>query len=381
MDWGSGLDSIRDGLKPFVKPNHVVFMQIRIATFTVHKRFALTISRGTTASTTNVWVEIEHEGIRGWGEASPFSVGDQPQTTEAIARSLQRIAPLLKAVSPLERQRIDQLMSDTRLPSGARAALDVALYDWLGKQAGLPLWKLWGLERDRIVPTSITIGINPPIVAQERVLAWLGRGTVDMPWHGIQALKVKLGSPEGVEADRAMLLAVKEAAPGITKISVDANGGWNLATALSMADWLAEQGITYIEQPLAKGQEGDLPELYQRSPLPIFVDESCFTSYDIPPLADRVHGINIKLMKSGGLSEAHRMIHTARACGLKVMFGCYSDSSLLNTALAHLSPLADHLDLDSHLNLLDDPFVGATFQNGRVLPNEQPGLGIGKKTA
>lgn len=351
-------------------------MQIRIATFTVHKRFALTISRGTTAQTTNVWLEVEHEGIRGWGEASPFSVGEQPQTTEAIARSLQKIAPLLKALSPLERQRIEQLMLDARLPSGARAALDIACHDWTGKRAELPLWQLWGLDRDRIVPTSITIGISSPEEAQQRVLAWLGKGTVAMPLHGIQALKVKLGSPAGVEADQAMLLAVKEVAQGIAKISIDANGGWDLYTALKMGDWLAEQGITYIEQPLAKGQEGDLPVLYQRSPLPIFVDESCFTSYDILPLADRVHGINIKLMKSGGLSEAMRMIQTAKACGLKVMFGCYSDSSLLNTALAQLAPLADHLDLDSHLNLLDDPFTGAVFDNGRVLPNDQPGLGV-----
>ncbi len=354
-------------------------MQIRIATFTVHKRFALTISRGTTAQTTNVWIEIEHEGIRGWGEASPFSIGEQPQTTEQIARSLQKVAPLLKVFHPLERQRIEKLVLDAGLPSAARAALDIALHDWMGKRADLPLWQLWGLDRDRIVPTSVTIGIASPEEVQKRVLAWLGKGTVAMPLHDIQALKVKLGNPEGVEADRAMLLAVKEVAEGIAKISVDANGGWDLKTALMMSDWLAEQGVTYLEQPLAKGQEGDLPELYQRSPLPIFVDESCFTSYDIFPLADRVHGINIKLMKSGGLTEAMRMIQTAKACGLKVMFGCYSDSSLLNTALAHLSPLADQIDLDSHLNLLDDPFTGAVFQDGRVLPNDQPGLGVRKK--
>jgi L-alanine-DL-glutamate epimerase-like enolase superfamily enzyme len=315
-------------------------------------------------------LEIEHDGIKGWGEASPFSIGETPQTTETIARSLQQIAPLLKALSPLERQRIDRLMTDARLPSAARAALDVALHDWLGKQANLPLWALWGLDRDRIPPTSVTIGINTPVAAQQRVKDWLGQV------HGIQALKVKLGNPAGLTADRAMLLAVKAAAPHISQISIDANGGWTLPQALEIADWLAEQGITYIEQPLAKGQEGDLPELYARSPLPIFVDESCFTSSDILPLCDRVHGINIKLMKSGGLSEALRMIHTAKACGLKVMFGCYSDSSLLNTALAHLSPLADHVDLDSHLNLLNDPFIGAKFQNGCIVPNHQPGLGV-----
>ena len=351
-------------------------MQIQIQTFTVHKRFALTISRGTTAQTTNLWVKIEHDGLEGWGEASPFSAGEKPQTTDVIARSLQAIAPLLKALSPLERQRIDRLMAETRLPSAACAALDVALHDWVGKQANLPLWQLWGLERERIVPTSVTIGISSPEAAKQRVLDWLGKGTIAAPLQDIQALKVKLGNPDGIEADQAMLLAVKAAAPHISQISVDANGGWNVNTALKMAFWLADQGITYIEQPLPKGQEADLAKLYYQSPLPIFVDESCFSSRDIPLLVDRVHGINIKLLKSGGLSEALRMIHTAKAFGLKVMFGCYSDSSLLNTALAHLSPLADHLDLDSHLNLLDDPFVGAAFQNGRVVPNNQPGLGV-----
>ena len=345
-------------------------MQLRVQLFTVHKRFPLTISRGTTAQTTNVWVTIEHDGIEGWGEASPFSIGEYAQTTEAIARSLQKIAPLLKALSPFERQRVERLMLEARLPSGACAALDIALHDWAGKWANQPLWQLWGLDRDRIVPTSITIGINPSDVVQQRIKDWLGQ----LPT--LQVLKLKLGSPAGLEADQAMVLAAQNAAPHITQISIDANGGWNLEQALKMSHWLAAQGITYIEQPLPKGQEGDLLTLYRESPLPIFVDESCFNSYDIPPLADRVHGINIKLMKAGGITEAWRMIHTARACGLKIMFGCYSDSALLNTALAHLSPIADHLDLDSHLNLLDDPFIGASFQNGRVLPLAQPGIGV-----
>jgi L-Ala-D/L-Glu epimerase len=357
-------------------------MQIRLQTFTVHKHVALTISRGTTAQTTNLWLEIEHDGVRGWGEASPFSVavGESPQTPEAIARPLQRLAPLLNPVSPLERQRIEQMLTEARVPSSTRAALDVALYDWLGKAANLPLWQLWGLDRDRIVPTTVTIGISSPAAAQQRVKDWLGHGTVAQPARDIQALKLKLGNPAGIEADQAMVTAVKTIAPQIRHISVDANGGWDLTTALTLCDWLAEQGIQSVEQPLAKGQEGDLPELYRRSPLPIFADESCFTSLDIPPLADRVHGINIKLMKSGGLTEALRMIHTARAHGLKVMFGCYSDSALLNTALAQLAPLADTLDLDSHLNLADDPFVGATFENGRVLPNHLPGLGVRRRS-
>jgi L-Ala-D/L-Glu epimerase len=355
-------------------------MQLQIQTFTVHKRFALRISRGTTAQTHNIWIRIEQDGIEGWGEASPFSIGENPQTTETIARSLQAIAPLLKALHPLERQRIDQLLSQARISSAARAAIDIALHDWLGKSAGLPLWQLWGLERDRIVPTSVTIGINTPEGAKQRVKDWLGKGTLESPRQDIRALKVKLGSPEGIEADQAMFEAVLEAAPTIEQISVDANGGWTVESALKMAHWLSDRKVTYIEQPLAKGQESELTKLFYLSPLPIFVDESCFTSKSIPALSDRVHGINIKLMKSGGLSEALRMIHTAKAHDLKVMFGCYSDSSLMNTALSHLSPLADYLDLDSHLNLIDDPFVGAMFESGRVIPNQEPGLGVSLRT-
>ncbi|HEY9748446.1 MAG TPA: dipeptide epimerase [Allocoleopsis sp.] len=344
-------------------------MRIQVETFTVHKRFPLTISRGTTAQTTNVWVRVEQDGIEGWGEGSPFSVGEAPQTTAAIAQQLQQIAPALEPLHPLDRQRVELVLQEAQLASAAHAALDIALLDWLGHKVQLPLWQLWGLHRDRIVPTSVTIGINPPEVAQQRVKDWLQLTCA-------KALKVKLGSPDGIAADQAMLLAIREVTPPQLKLSIDANGGWSLTDAIKMSQWLEQQGVTYIEQPLRRGQEQDLPALYERSPLPIFVDESCFTSRDIPALSDRVHGINIKLMKSGGLSEAMRMVHTARACGLQIMFGCYSDSGLLNTATAQLSPLADHLDLDSHLNLLDDPFQGASLRDGRLLPNDQPGLGV-----
>jgi L-Ala-D/L-Glu epimerase len=344
-------------------------MQIQVNPFTVHKRVPLTISRGTTASSTNLWVMVEHEGITGWGEASPFSIGQRPQTTEILLAQLQALIPKLTDYTPYDRQAIEQVLQTEQVLSAARTALDLALHDWLGKRVGLPLWQLWGLDRQQIGPTSVTIGISSPEAAQQRLLDWQQTTTV-------KAVKVKLGSPAGIAADQAMLKAVQAVAPIDAKFSVDANGGWSLDQSIAMSHWLAEQGITYIEQPLAPGQEANLPHLYQQSPLPIFVDESCFTSTDIPRLADRVHGINIKLMKSGGLSEAWRMIHTAKACGLQIMFGCYSDSTLVNTAAAHLAPFADHLDLDSHLNLRDDPFVGAFMQEGCLIPNDKPGLGV-----
>ncbi|PSB31980.1 dipeptide epimerase [Chlorogloea sp. CCALA 695] len=343
-------------------------MQISIDLFTVNKRFPLTISRGTTAQTTNIWVKVSQDGIEGWGEASPFSLGNHSQSTEMLQIALQQVAPILSNYHPLQRQQIQQVLQSYSIPSSAQAAIDIALYDWLGKQVNLPLWQLWGLDCDRIVPTSVTIGINSPEKAQARTIDWL-------KFVDIKVLKIKLGSTAGIEADKAMLLAVQEVAP-VQELFVDANGGWSLEDAVTMCAWLGKLGIKYVEQPLPRGEENKLLELKKRSPLPIFVDESCMTSADIPLLANSVAGINIKLMKAGGLSEALRMVHTAKAYGLQIMFGCYSDSTLANTAAVHLSPLADYLDLDSHLNLIDDPFSGAIMQQGRLQPNNKPGLGV-----
>jgi muconate cycloisomerase len=343
-------------------------MQIEVKTFTVNKRFPLTIARGTTAQTTNVWVKISQDHIEGWGEASPFSVGTNPQSTTIIKDALLQVAPILQAYNPLQRSLIEQVLTKAQVPSAVKAALDMAMYDWLGKYVKLPLWQLWGLDKNAIVPTSVTIGINTPEGARARARDWL-------QFTDVRIFKVKLGNPDGIAADQKMLMAVREEAPNL-EFYVDANGGWSLSDAVDMCIFLADLGVKYVEQPLPRGQEKSLPELKQHSPLPIFVDESCFTSADIPYLADCVDGVNIKLMKSGGLTEAMRMVHTARALGLQVMFGCYSDSTLANTAAAQLAPLADYLDLDSHLNLIDDPFTGAIALDGKILPNDLPGLGV-----
>ncbi len=346
-------------------------MQIYIEPFTVHKRVPLTISRGTTASSTNLWVRIEAEGIEGWGEASPFSIGALTQTTEQIASDLANLVPALSTYHPLQRQLIESELAQSTACSAARAAIDVALHDWLGKHVGLPLWQLWGLDLQQIGPTAVTVGISSPEDAVARLKRWCDQ-------QSVASVKVKLGAPAGIAADQAMFEALQDKMPAGAKLSIDANGGWTVQDALTMAHWLAARGVAYLEQPLAVADDAQLPQLYQQSPLPIFVDESCFTAVDIPRLAPCIHGINIKLMKSGGLSEALRMIHTARACGLQVMFGCYSDSAIANSALAHLSPLADHLDLDSHFNLKDDPFLGAQLKDGALIPNTQPGLGLSR---
>lgn len=344
-------------------------MQIEIQPFTVHKRVPLTISRGTTAGSTNVWLRIKADGIEGWGEGSPFSIGDKAQTTEQIESDLNSLVGDLKRYHPLQRQAVESLLTESSVCSAARAAVDVAMHDWLGKSSQLPLWKLWGLACDRITPTAVTVGISSPQDAITRLQKWCAQ-------QQVASVKIKLGSPQGIQADQAMFEAVLTEVPDGAKVSIDANGGWSLQDAITMAHWLKARGVTYLEQPLAVADDSQLPKLYKQSPLPIFIDESCFTVADIPRLAHCIHGINIKLMKCGGLSEAQRMIHTARACGLQVMFGCYSDSAISNTALSHLSPLADHLDLDSHFNLKDDPFIGAQLQNGALVPTSQPGLGL-----
>ncbi len=157
---------------------------------------------------------------------------------------------------------------------------------------------------------------------------------------------------------------------------VDANGGWDVEGALAMDRWLADRGVELVEQPLPQGHEHELPALHRGSSLPIVADESVRTSADVAALADRVDGVNLKLMKCGGLDEALRIIHTARAHGLSVMIGCMGESSLAIGAGAQLAPFVDHLDLDSHLNLLDDPFDGPTFTDGVVRPSDRPGLGV-----
>jgi L-Ala-D/L-Glu epimerase len=343
-------------------------MQIHLHPYTVIKRFALTISRGTSTQNHNIAIQIIANGISGWGEAVPFTIGTQIQSSAQITTALELFIPHLSNFHPHQRQEIELAMEDFKLPSAARAAIDLALFDWLGKSTNLPLWQLWGLDRSKIVPISVTVGINTPDGARERIRGWL-------EVFEARFLKIKLGNPLGIGADREMMIAVKDEMPD-AKLTVDANGGWNLEDAIAMSHWLADLGVEYLEQPLARGNEAQLAALKQASPLPIFVDESCFTSRDIPMLVDRVDGINIKLMKSGGLTAAMRMIYTARAHGLKVMFGCYSDTVLANTAAAQLSPLADYLDLDSHLNLIDDPFIGAALTDGRLLPNDLPGLGV-----
>ena len=340
-------------------------MKIQYHKVLLKKRFPLKISRGVKGDTYNVFVSVEKDGIIGWGEAAPGK-NENADTPEKVIEALQRL--VTTGLEGLSIYAIEQRARALNIPPCAYAGLDIALWDWTAKKAQLPLYQLLGFPKPT-QPTSVTIGINPPEVVKERVPLLLDGTTV-------QSLKIKLGAPEGLEADKAMFeQVVKSCANYTVKIRVDANGGWDLEKAIHMSQWLAERGVSYIEQPLKEGTEEQLPALYKASVLPIYVDESCRFAENIPHWAQAVHGVNFKLMKCGGITEGLRIIATAKAFGLKTMVGCMSESSISIAAAAALSGVLDHIDLDSHYNLAPDPAEGAPLINGITLPSNRAGHG------
>ncbi len=344
-------------------------MRIGFQTKYLKKRFPLAISRGIIDGSTNLFVSVSANGVTGWGEMAPGSMTGA-DSAEAGEQALSAFfTPDIASKSIVE---IEAAAREADVPASALAALDVALWDRLAKQAKLPLFKLLGLS-NRGVPTSVTLGINPAEVIRERVPLLLDGS-------GIRSLKVKLGSPEGIEADQAMFEAVLHSIkPYPVALRVDANGGWGLAEAKQMMRWLADRGVEYIEQPLAQGDEGYLPELFKSRALPIFVDESCHIASDIPAWANAVDGVNLKLMKCGGITEALRIVATARAFGLQTMIGCMGESSISISAGAAIGALFDHIDLDSHLNLAPDPAAGVPLIDGSLVPTDNYGHGAALK--
>lgn len=335
----------------------------------LEKTVPLTISRGTSTHSDVFWLRWEEAGVEGWGEAVPFAIDDRPQSIAEIVSAFEAHGAWLRTMSAWDRHEIERRLWTSNAPSAFIAAVNQALYDWLGKRLSQPVSRLWGLDGSRGALTFATVGISSPEDAVRRVERW--RGT-----HDVRAFKVKLGSPAGIDADKAMFAAVREAVPLGFRMSIDANGGWTPAGARLMAEWLATQGVDHLEQPLARGRERELAAVQADSPLPIFVDESCRTAADLPLLAGSVAGINIKLMKCGGLDGALRLLHAARAHGMRVLVGCYGSSALGNCCALTLAPLVDYIDLDSHLNLKNDPFTGWTMQDGLLAAPALPGFGI-----
>lgn len=350
-------------------------MEISLAPLNLTKRVPLRISRGTMAGSTNAIVKVTHDGITGYGEMSPSQVTKDNMDSAAI--SVERWQTAFLHASPLERETVlrdaDILLEvlpgiGGRGGTGILAAFDIALWDWFGKRIGLPLYQVFGLDISKSAETSVTVGINTPDAAADHAREWIAR-------TGSRHLKIKLGSPDGIAADMEMYMAVLDAVAPDVVMRVDANCGWTEADARIMIPWLAERRVEYVEQPLACGDEESLAAL-RPAPVPIFLDESIHSATDVPKFAHLVDGVNVKLMKSGGISEAIRIVHTARAFGLQTMLGCMSESSLSIAAGVHIGPLFDHLDLDSHLNTADDPIIGLGFEHGRVTQSGRAGLGV-----
>jgi L-alanine-DL-glutamate epimerase-like enolase superfamily enzyme len=337
-----------------------VEVSARIVTLELAETFV--ISRSATDTETVLVLELRHSGVSGFGEAQPHDrYGESAESAQAYVEELGE----LLGDDPFA---LEEVME--RLPArefAARAAVDAALHDLQGKLLGQPVWRLLGLRRAG-PPTSWTVWLGDPDDMARRAERELDR---------FRRLKLKLGGRDGLDVERVR--AVRGVA-GDLPLQVDVNEAWSLDEALEALPQLAELGVEYCEQPLPAGDPGG-PELKARSPLPIYVDEDCHTLADVPACAERAHGINVKLAKSGGIREAVRMVHAARALGLGCMLGCMVESGLGISAGTQVASLFDHVDLDGNLLLAHDPWPGVPFVYGVQLPPDAAGLGVHEVSA
>lgn len=328
----------------------------------------LTISRGTTTHADLFWLHWAEDGVTGTGEGRAFSVGVVAYTIEQMIAALEAARPWLETASAWDRRTVEARLRAEKAPPPLIAAVNLAHHDWIARRKGVSLRKLWGAPSRPGALNTATIGIGDAAAVRARIARWLEMGD-------FRAFKVKLGSPAGIAADQVQFEAVRASVPAGSRLSVDANGGWSLADAKTMARWLADFGIDYLEQPLAQGREEELAELHGVCAVPLLIDESCTSAAAVARWAAHIDGVNIKLLKVGGLDAAAAIAATAKAHGLQVLVGCYGESSLGNTAAATLGSYADHFDLDSHLNLAADPYEGLRLEAGRLVLPDHPGIG------
>jgi L-alanine-DL-glutamate epimerase-like enolase superfamily enzyme len=333
-----------------------VEISARIATLRLAETF--TISRGSEDEAEVVYVELEHAGHSGFGEAAPIERYDE--SAQSALAFLEGAGELL-GDDPFAFEEIGRRLTERRGEQAAKSAVEAALHDLCGKLLGLPVWRFLGLPQAG-PPTSWTVWLGDPDDMARRAERVQGR---------FKRLKLKLGGGDGQDVERV------RAVRGVTGVplQVDVNEYWSLEEALDALPQLEQLGVEYCEQPLPAGDPGG-PELKARSPLPIYVDEDCHTAADVAACAERAHGINIKLAKSGGIREAIRMAHAARALGLGVMLGCMVESGLGIAAACQVASLCDHVDLDGNLLLAHDPWPGVQLIDGVQTPSAAPGLGV-----
>ncbi len=311
-----------------------------------------------------LWLRLQNGGMEGWGESVP--VDTYGQTLESAEAALPAIASFLStqhspgALAHIEGI-VDALLTRHPTERATIAAVDASLHDLLAKKVGIPVWRLLDLHAGRMPFTSFTIGIDELATIDAKV-----REAAEYP-----ILKIKLGTPN----DEQILSTVRRAAPDKT-LRVDANTAWADDELIDRARMLARWKVEFVEQPVKAGNLAGLRRLKDARILPVFADESCVVPADVERLVGCVDGINIKMSKCGGITEARRMIAIARAHGMRVMLGCMIESSLGIAAPAHIGPLVDHLDLDGHMLLGNDPFIGLGGDNGRLTLSDRAGLGI-----
>ncbi len=326
----------------------------------LHLTTPFRISRGIQNTASNVIVQIQYGEHIGYGEAAPDEYYGENQ--ETVLSCIATFAGNLGDDPFLIEDIMSNLEQLIRFHPAAKAAVDMALYDLIGKILHVPLYKLLGLNPAHTLHTSFTLGIDSPTnMAKKALLA------KDYP-----ILKVKVGTKN----DIAMLEAIREVSDAI--IRVDANTAWTPKEAIKMITAFAPYNVEFVEQPIAPHDLDGLRLIRENVPIPIIADESCVTIDDIPRLAGYVDGVNFKLMKSNGITNVLKMIHVARAHNLRVMIGCMIESSLAITAAAHLTPLVDYTDLDGHLLIDNDPYEGVKVVSGKLVLSDTPGLGVQK---
>jgi L-alanine-DL-glutamate epimerase-like enolase superfamily enzyme len=315
------------------------------------------ISRRTTTVARNVLVRVEWEGLVGYGEAAPNAYYGESQ--ESVLAWLPKLADALPEDPFAIHRVVAALEHAAHHNPAARAGLELALWDLVGKRYGAPVWRLWGID-ERVPLSSFTIGIDTPERMAEKAV-----DAADYP-----LLKVKVGTADDV----ARLKAIREARPD-ARIQIDANGAWSAKEAIAALPRLAQFEIELIEQPVRADDLDGLLAVTRATALPVYADEGCVTARDVPKVAGRCDGVVVKVQKCGGLLPALEHLQTARAHGLKVMMGCMVESGLGISAATQLAPLCDSLDLDGNLLLAADPFEAVAAHRGQLAMPTGPGLG------
>jgi L-alanine-DL-glutamate epimerase-like enolase superfamily enzyme len=339
-------------------------MTFRFRPYTLQLKHVFTVAVNSRTTTPVVLTEIEYDGFVGYGEASmPPYLGESHETATAFLSKVD-----LGAFSnPFELETILGAI-DAVAPGNpaAKASVDIALHDLVGKLMKQPWYNIWGYDPAKAPVTTFTIGIDTPDVVRQKTLEAAE----------FKMLKIKLGR----DTDRAMVEAIRSVSD--VPMSGDANQGWtDRQQALDMIGWLKERGFVYVEQPLPKERVDDLAWITERSPLPVIGDEGVQRLADVHKAHGVYSGINIKLMKSTGMREAHKMLQLARALGMKVMLGCMTETSCGISAASHLSPMVDWADLDGALLISNDIFDGTKVVNGKVTLVDRPGIGAIKTGA